>query len=105
MKTYKFRLMLVDGQRGVVHGGANGALLAELPPLLLAQREDFFAVHNVFGKEWHFSRLQLLCNLCGNGVLMLPRLTICSGANKKRSINVTVLNPQPSFSFTLMHLR
>lgn len=71
----KFRLMLVDGQRGVVNG-ANGALLAELPPLLLAQREDFFAVHNVFGKEWHFSRLQLLCNLCGNGVLMLPRLTI-----------------------------
>ena len=36
LNTYKFRLMLVDGQRGVVHGGAHGALLAELPLLLLA---------------------------------------------------------------------
>lgn len=72
----KFRLMLVDGQRGVVHGGPHGALLAELPLLLLAQRVDFFTVHNVFGKEWHFSWLQLLSNLCGNGVLMFSRLTI-----------------------------
>lgn len=63
--TYKFRLMLVNGQRGVVHGGAHGALLAELPLLLLAQRVDFFSVHNVFGKEWYFCWLQLLCNLCG----------------------------------------
>lgn len=36
---------------------------------------DFFTVHNVFGKEWHFSLQQLLCNLCGNGVLMFSRLT------------------------------
>lgn len=72
----KFRLMLVDGQRGVVQGGAHGALLAELSLLLLAQSVDFFTVHNVFGKEWHFSWLQLLCNLCGYGVLMFPRLAI-----------------------------
>lgn len=95
--------MLVDGQRGVVHGGPHGALLAELPLLLLAQRVDFFTVHNVFGKEWHFSWLQLLSNLCGNGVLMFSRLTICNGANQIWSIHVTYLNPQPCCSFTSMH--
>lgn len=82
--------MLVDGQRGVVHGGTHGALLAELPLLLLAQRVDFFTVHNVFGKEWHFSWLQLLYNLCGYGVLM--RLVICSRTNKTWSNNVTFSN-------------
>lgn len=58
--------MLVNGHRGVVQdGGAHEALLAELPLLLLAQRVNFFTVHNVFWKEWHFSWLQLLCKLCG----------------------------------------
>lgn len=74
--------MLVDGQRGVVHGGAHGAQLAELPHALLAQRVGFFTVHKVFVKEWHFSWLQLLCNLCGYGVLMFLRLTICTRTNK-----------------------
>lgn len=32
----KLRLMLVDGQRGVVRGGAYGAQLAEIPIFLLA---------------------------------------------------------------------
>lgn len=79
VQTYKFRLMLVDGQRGVIHGGAHVALLAELVLLLFAHRVDFFTVHNVFGKQWHFGWLQLLCNLCGYGVLM--RLAICTGDN------------------------
>ena len=69
--------MLVNGQRGVVHRGAHGALLAKLPLLLLAQRMDFFTVHNVFRKDWHFSWLQFLCNLCGHSVFMFSRLTIC----------------------------
>lgn len=59
----KLRLMLVDGQRGIVHGGAHGALLAKLPLLLLAQGMHLFTVHNVFGKERHFGLLHLLCNL------------------------------------------
>lgn len=70
----KFRLMLVDRQWGVVQGGAHGALLALLPLLLFSQCMDFFTVHNVFGKQWHFGWLQLLCNLCGDDILM--RLTI-----------------------------
>ena len=89
VQTYKFRLTLVDGQRGVIHGGAHVALLAENPLLLFAYRVDLFTVHNVFGKQWHFGWLQLLCNLCGYGVLM--RLTICTGDNNTRSINITLL--------------
>lgn len=73
--------MLVDGQRGVVHGAAHGALLAEFPLLLLAKRVNFSTVHNVFGNEWHFS-WQHVCNLCGYAVLM--RL-ICTETNKTLS--------------------
>lgn len=73
--------MLVNGQRGVVHGGAHGALLAELPLLLLAKCMNFFTVHNVFGNEWHFS-WQHVCNLCSYAVLM--RL-FCTKTNKTLS--------------------
>lgn len=76
LNTYKFWLMLVDGERGVVHGRADEALLALLPLLLLAQCMDFFTVHNVFRKEWHFGWLELLCDLCGDGVLLLSRVSI-----------------------------
>lgn len=95
LKTYKFRLVLVDGQRGVVHGGAHGALFAELPLLLLAQRVHFFIVHNVFGKEWHFSLLQLICNLCGNGVLVFSRLPFRCGASRKQFIVAFLNNVSP----------
>lgn len=63
LNTYKFRLMFVNGQRGVVHGGTYRALLAKPPLLLFAQRMDFFTAHNVFGMKWYFRLLQLLCNL------------------------------------------
>ena len=70
--------MLVNGQRGVVHGGAHGALLALIPLHLLAHGVGFFTDHNVFRKEWHFRGLELLCNLCGHGVVVLPGLAICT---------------------------
>lgn len=93
--TYKFRLMLVDWQRGVVCGGAKVALPALFSLLLLEHCLDFFTVHNVFWMEWHFSRRQLLCNLCGHGVLVFSRLTICTRTNRRRWINGTFLNIKP----------
>lgn len=75
-----FRLMFVDGQRGVVHwrdhDGAHRALSAQLLLLLLAQCLNFFTAHNIFMMEWHFSWLQLFRNLCGHGVLMFLRVMI-----------------------------
>ena len=76
--TYKFRLMLVNGWRGVIDAGAHKALLAKFLLLFFVHCNDFFTVHNVFGMEWHFRWLQLPCNLWRDGVLMLSRLTICT---------------------------
>lgn len=77
--TYKFRLMLVNGQRRVINGWANDALLALLPLLLLAHCKDFFAVHNLFGIEWWWSNPA--CTLCGSGVLVFSGLAICTTKN------------------------
>lgn len=77
--TYKFRLMLVNGQRRVINGWANDALLALLPLLLLAHCKDFFAVHNLFGIEWWWSNPA--GTLCGSGVLVFSGLAICTTKN------------------------
>lgn len=80
LNTYELRLMFVDGQWWVVHGGSHWALLAKFPLLLFAQGMDFFTAHNVFGMDWHFSWQQFLCNLCGYWVLV--RLVICVNTDK-----------------------
>lgn len=80
LNTYELRLVFVDGQWWVVHGGSHWALLAKFPLLLFAHGMDFSTAHNVFGMEWHFSLRQFLCNLCGDWVLV--RLVICVNTDK-----------------------
>lgn len=84
MTTYKFRFVFVDGHGGVVHVGAESALPAQLPLLVLPQCMYFFTVHYcVYAEEGNFCRLlNVLCNLCGHGVLMFSRLTICAKERK-----------------------
>lgn len=92
--------MLVNGQRRVVHGGANGALFGLLSLLLLTHRKDFFTVHDLFVKERHFGRLQVPHDLCGYGVLVFSRLTICN--TKKDTTKVIFSNLWTSHNFAIM---
>lgn len=77
MSTYKFGLVLVKRQWGVVDGGAQGALLLQLPLLLLAHCVGLLAVDDAFGQDGHLGRLQLLGHLRGDGILV--GLGICGG--------------------------
>lgn len=68
--------MLVKRQGRVVNGGAEGALLLQLPLLLLAHCVGLFAVHDTLGQDGHLGWLQLLRYLSGDMIFL--RFMICA---------------------------
>lgn len=87
--TYKFGLVLVKRQGRVVDGGAEGALLLQLPLLLLAHCMGLFTVDDALGQDGHLGRLQLLRHLRGDGILV--GLGICGGKHARQESNNHVL--------------
>lgn len=82
--TYKFGLVLVKRQGRVIDGGAEGALLLQLPLLLLAHCVGLFTVDDALGQDGHLGWLQLLRHLRGDGILM--RLGICGGRHVRQEV-------------------